>query len=56
MDDIFILEMFADWIGAGRTYGNEIETWLPENFKTFKFHYDTKMKVKQIAKNLNIDV
>lgn len=56
MDDIFILEMFADWIGAGRTYGNELETWLPENFKTFKFHYDTKMKVKQIAKQLNIDI
>jgi hypothetical protein len=27
-----------------------------ENKKTFKFHYDTKMKVKQIAKQLNIEI
>jgi len=56
MDDIFILEMFADWIGAGRTYGDELETWLPKNFKTFMFHPETEETVKQIAKNLNIEI
>lgn len=56
MPDIFIMEMFADWIGAGRTYGNELETWLPENFKTFAFHPETEAKVKQISKHLNIEI
>lgn len=56
MPDIFIMEMFADWIGAGRTYGNELETWLPENFKTFAFHPETEAKVKQIAKHLKIEI
>lgn len=56
MSNIYILEMVADWIGAGRTYGDTIETWLPKNFHTFKFHPETEQKVKQIAKYLNIDV
>jgi len=55
MPDIYIMEMFADWIGAGRTYGNELETWLPENFNTFTFHPETEAKVRTIAKHLNID-
>ena len=56
MPDIYILEMFADWIGAGKTYGDELETWLPKNFHTFKFHPETEQKVKKIAKYLNIEI
>lgn len=54
MPDIYIMEMYADWIGAGRTYGNELETWLPDNFKTFNFHPETEAKVRTIANHLNI--
>jgi hypothetical protein len=56
MSDIYIMEMFADWIGAGRTYGNELETWLPDNFKTFTFHPETEAKVRTIANHLNIEI
>jgi len=56
MPDIYILEMFADWIGAGRTYGGELETWLPKNFKSFTFHPETSFKVHLIANRLNINV
>lgn len=58
MPNIFILEMFADWIGAGKSYANSepFETWLPKNFHTFKFHPETESTVKQIAKYLNIEL
>lgn len=56
MPNIYILEMFADWIGAGLTYGDTIETWLPKNFHTFKFHIETESKVRKIAKYLNINL
>lgn len=56
MPDIYILEMFADWIGAGLTYGDTIENWLPKNFKSFVFHPETELKVRKIAKYLNIEI
>lgn len=56
MPDIYIMEMFADWIGAGKTYGDILETWLPKNFQTFEFHPETKQKVQQIANYLNIEI
>jgi hypothetical protein len=37
MPNIYILEMIADWIGAGKTYGSSLEEWLPENINNFKF-------------------
>lgn len=37
MPDIYILEMIADWVGAGKVYGSTIEEWLPKNISKFKF-------------------
>jgi hypothetical protein len=38
---IYLVEMVADWIGAGKVYGNTLEHWLPENLHTFFFHTKT---------------
>lgn len=37
----YVLEMVADWVGAGRTYGNTLENWLPNNIQSFLFHDET---------------
>ncbi len=37
MPTIYALEMVADWIGAGKTYGKSLEEWLPGNLHTFNF-------------------
>lgn len=37
MPTIYIVEMLADWIGAGRTYGSTLEAWLPDNLSKFQF-------------------
>jgi len=37
MPNIYVLEMIADWIGAGKTYGSTLEEWLPKNIAKFKF-------------------
>lgn len=36
-----IVEMVADWIGAGEVYGNPIEEWLPKNLPKFFWHQKT---------------
>lgn len=56
MQDIYIVEMLADWIGAGRTWGNELETWLPDNLHTFVFHDETMEKLKMILEHLHYEV
>jgi len=52
MPMIYIVEMIADWIGAGRTYGNELETWLPDNLHKFLWHEETASNVKFILEKL----
>ncbi len=37
MPNIYIMEMIADWIGAGKTYGSTLEEWLPKNIDKFSF-------------------
>lgn len=37
MPKIYILEMIADWIGAGKTYGSTLVEWLPSNIGKFQF-------------------
>lgn len=56
MPDIFIAEMIADWIGAGKTYGDELITWAPKNIDTFNFHPETEQKVRTILKEMNIEL
>ena len=55
MPEIYIFEMIADWIGAGRTYGNEIDTWLPDNIETFEWHTNTAIRVQTILKELGFE-
>lgn len=42
MPPIYIVEMIADWIGAGKTYGSTLEEWLPKNISKFKFKHLSK--------------
>jgi len=52
MSNIAIVEMIADWTGAGKTYGNTLEKWLPNNFDKFLFHEETKTKVVDLLTEL----
>lgn len=56
MHDIYLVEMIADWIGAGKTYGSTLEEWLPKNIGKFKFHHFTAKKLQDILLKMNIDV
>lgn len=53
MPNIYIMEMIADWTGAGKTYGSTLEKWLPDNIHKFKFRA-VKGIVQDILKNLGI--
>lgn len=37
MPVIYVLEMVADWIGAGKTYGTPLDAWLTDNLHKFRF-------------------
>lgn len=54
MPAIFILEMLADWIGAGKTYGSELRDWLPLNLHKFRFHAQTLADLGQALSNFGI--
>ncbi len=53
MPTIYIFEMIADWIGAGKTYGSTIEQWLPDNFHKFNFG-PSKDAITNILKDLGL--
>lgn len=48
MPTIFVLEMVADWIGAGMVYGNSLDKWLPENLHRFMWTGGTANSVQII--------
>jgi hypothetical protein len=54
MPALYAMEMVADWIGAGKTYGSSIEDWLPNNLSKFKFG-GSKSLVMNILKDLGIE-
>ena len=56
MPKIYVLEMVADWIGAGKTYGDEIDTWLPGNLHTFKWSVGTATEVKTLLEYMGFKV
>lgn len=56
MPKIFILEMIADWIGAGKTYGSTLQQWLPANIEKFKFHSNTRSWLQQFLLCIGINV
>ncbi len=52
MPRVYILEMVADWIGAGRTYGGTLEAWLPQNLHHVLLHKDTRKVLSEILEQL----
>ncbi len=54
MPDIYVAEMVADWIGAGKTYGNTLEQWLPENLHKFKMHQDSLIFLSEVLDGIGI--
>lgn len=45
----YVLEMIADWRGAGRAYGNpDTKNWYLNSKKTIVLHPDTKEIVEQL--------
>ena len=52
MPKIYVLEMIADWIGAGKTYGTSLKDWLPENIEKFFFHHKTVDFLLHVLVNL----
>lgn len=41
--NIYIVEMIADWIGAGKTYGTPLVEWAKSNISKFKFANRSKV-------------
>jgi hypothetical protein len=56
MPPIYVAEMVADWIGAGKTYGSTLGEWLPKNLHTFAFHPETITSLSYILKKLGFTV
>ncbi len=52
MDKLALMEMVADWIGAGKTYGSTLEEWLPKNIDKFVFHPKTATDLKWLLLNV----
>ena len=52
MSPIAIFEMFADFIGAGMTYGKTFEEWFPKNCQNFILSELTAKIVSHIAASL----
>lgn len=55
MPMIDIVEMIADWMGAGKTYGSSLEAWLPGNLHTFNFSEKTGSHVLMVLEMLGIN-
>ena len=53
---VFVAEMVADWMGAGKTYGSSMEVWLPGNLHKFRFHEETVVDLFKILMELEIGV
>lgn len=52
MPEIYVFEMIADWMGAGKTYGTSLKEWVPKNIDTFSFAPATKRMVLKILEQL----
>lgn len=53
---IYIYEMVADWIGAGVSYGDSLENWLPNNLQNFLMHEQTRKLLKGILERLGFEI
>jgi hypothetical protein len=54
MPDEYVLEMIADWMGAGRAYTGswDISEWFVQNNEKMKLHPLTRAKVVRIIKKI----
>lgn len=50
-----ILEMVADWIGAGKSYSTPFEEWAQKNLSNFTFHEKTKKELMFIFKAISFN-
>jgi len=48
METQYIVEMFADWMGASAAYGGDIKEWILENLDRFLFAEKTANLVGQL--------
>lgn len=55
MPFVYVLEMVADWQGAGKTYGSSLKEWLPKNLPNFIFHKDTLRQLQLILNCIGIN-
>jgi len=56
MPTIYVLEMIADWIGAGAVYGSSLEEWLPKNLHKFELHEATAGKLAKFLKDMDFNI
>lgn len=57
MPNIYVVEMIADWMGAGKTYGDTMENWLPKNISKFRFANRSKVaEILRYATGINIKI
>lgn len=53
MDDLYVLEMVADWYGAGMALGKpDIFGWYKANMHKMVIHEDTRIKIDQCMRIL----
>ena len=45
-----VLEMVADWLGAGQSYSTPFEEWAKSNLSKFSFHPETQQELSIIFK------
>lgn len=53
MPKIDVVEMVADWLGAGKSYGISFKNWAKQNLKTFHFHQITKERLTFVFEVMN---
>ena len=56
MPTIYVLEMIADWIGAGAVYGSSLEEWLQKNLHKFELHEATAGKLAKFLKDMDFNI
>lgn len=56
MPGIYVGEMMADWLGASRSYGQNIEEWLAKNLSQFLFHSYTASLLHHSLSSLGFNV
>jgi hypothetical protein len=55
MNKIDVLEMVADWQGAGNSYSTSFEDWATNNLQNFAFHQKTKDSLNFIFQVVDFD-